>query len=290
MEDHGLSSMHQGDADVLHHPDVCSHVEHLRPVHHVHHGCGLWSDAAGRIVHVFVVLDRDPGNIFEGFPNRVDHGTRGCQVEYLNFLKYSYMNNIINSDEKTQESAMQNWIQSCIYARQRRAASSFAFQLIPGEDTMVQRVRLFRRMGKSSFAVQLSPTSGVVEVHCGSIDVIPNTFAAREELEESLQLLLKKKKKTTENKNSSSSLGGFEEGSGAEKAGSWEVGLRKLGPYSMDMRGFVQCSIVFVRRNSDEQKKEDGDEHGPCKSSSSAALVDKQKKKYLQWVQIRSFG
>jgi hypothetical protein len=151
--------------------------------------------------------------------------------------------------------------------------------------TVLQRVRLFRRISKSSFAVQLSPTSGVVEVHCSSINVIPNTFAAREELEECLLLLLEKKRTGS----NSRSMGGFEtRGMDKDGGGGWEVGLRKLGPYSMDSRGFVQCSIVFTRKNGDK-KQEEGDEQKPRKSSSSGA-ADKQKKKSLQWVQIRSFG
>jgi hypothetical protein len=83
MEDHGVPCRHQGDADLLHHPDVCCYVEHMRSLHHVHDGRGVWSDIAGGFVHVFLVLDWDLGNLSQRVQDWFDVGARGCEVDHM---------------------------------------------------------------------------------------------------------------------------------------------------------------------------------------------------------------
>jgi hypothetical protein len=135
-------------------------------------------------------------------------------------------------------------------------------------------VRLFRRTGKNSFSVQLSPSSGVVEVHCTEVDVLPNTFAAREELEENLILLSQKhRQKTSKIVVVPHCL---------NEGGRWEVQICRLGSFSMESHGFVQCHILFQRMEGNScEKKEEEEKVLP------SPLEQKSKKKSLKWVQLK---
>ena len=137
-------------------------------------------------------------------------------------------------------------------------------------------VRLFRRNGKDSFSVQLSPSSGVVEVRCSSIEVLPpQGFAmmADRDLEERLLLLGRKE---------FGCMGGFEvegnnrvEGDSVE-AGStgWKVILSRLGPFSIEDKAFVQCSMVFDGRGLPLETKNG----------------QRRRKKSLGWCQQKNFA
>lgn len=145
-----------------------------------------------------------------------------------------------------------------------------------------QQVRLFRRTKKNSFSVQLSPTSGVVEVHCSRVDVVPNTFAAREELEENLLLIsssLSSKKKRQQGGGGGACVLGENE---------WMVELRELGPFSMESHGFVQCHIVFSKKKTSGSEKEETNKSVEEKEEEEdQPLLLPTKKKSLRWVQVK---
>ena len=104
-------------------------------------------------------------------------------------------------------------------------------------------VRLFRRNNKQSFSVQLSQTSGVVEVHCTSTIVDPPLEV--DALERKLLRL---------GREEFGCLGGFS----SLPEGGWQVQLTKLGTFDVKARGFVQCRIRFekVAGGEDEEVSE----------------------------------
>lgn len=99
-------------------------------------------------------------------------------------------------------------------------------------------VRLFRRNNRTSFSVQLSNTSGIVEVHCTQVLVKPPS--SKMQLED---LLLKMGRHPD-----------FfaREMGGAHHARGWKVQLVELGRYDLKARGFVGCKILFEKSSATE--------------------------------------
>lgn len=139
-------------------------------------------------------------------------------------------------------------------------------------------VRLFRRAGKNSFSVQLSPTSGVVEVRCSTVDVIPDLFSTREALEERLLLMGKKVPGSA-----LQCIGNFDTDETQRQCG-WTVDIVQLGPFSMESHAFVQCHIAFQKLD-EEDGLAAGDEVAPVMSSK-----EQPKKKSLRWVQSKGMN
>lgn len=105
---------------------------------------------------------------------------------------------------------------------------------------MHMNIRLFRRNNKQSFSVQLSPSSGIVEVHCVEGNVAGGGTIAHE-LEDLLLRIGRDK---------FFHLGGFE----APYGGGWQVQLVRLGQFSIKARGFVQCKLRFSRVQQQPQQ------------------------------------
>lgn len=130
-------------------------------------------------------------------------------------------------------------------------------------------VRLFRRNNKHSFSVQLSPASGVVEVHCAGGSILVDPPLKVDQLERMLVQLGRER---------FGCMGGFSD----SFSGGWRVHLVKLGPFDIKARGFVQCRIRFERVAEQERKRRD------LKSASSLAAdvaVVNRRKTALKWVQ-----
>ena len=148
-------------------------------------------------------------------------------------------------------------------------------------------VRLFRRNNKQSFSVQLSPSSGIVEVHCSSpsssgVTVADNALSQNslDELEDHLLRL---------GRTEFGHLGGFHEPFGF----GWRVQLAKLGRYDLKARGFVQCTLIFEKmqqQHAAARPVHSGEAAAAASSSRSAAPQSStvmHKKAGLKWLQQR---
>jgi hypothetical protein len=123
---------------------------------------------------------------------------------------------------------------------------------------MGMNVCLFRRNSKQSFSVQLSLSSGVVEVHCTSILVDPPLKV--DALEKALRRI---------GREEFGHLGGFD----AFRRG-WRVQVLKLGAFDVKARGFAQCKIRF------EKVAEEEEASVPSSTDARQAVV---KKKGMKW-------
>lgn len=120
-------------------------------------------------------------------------------------------------------------------------------------------VCLLRQSGKSSFVVQLSPSSGVVEVHCVQVEA-----AAAKDLDSALQMMTGRSKH---------GIGGFS----APYRRGWRVTLAHLGKYDLKARGFLRCRIRF------EKVDGWGEEDGCAKK----VVEQPPRKKKMRWLQKR---
>lgn len=158
----------------------------------------------------------------------------------------------------------------------------------PCGDCLCQRVahtrmnvRLFRRNNKHSFSVQLSPSSGIVEVHCSSpsssgVTVADNALSQNslEELEDHLLRL---------GRTEFGHLGGFHEPYGF----GWKVQLVELGMYNLKARGFVQCTLIFEKMQQLSEVHSGGTAAAPPSPAALPRSTVRQKKAGLQWLQQR---
>lgn len=145
-------------------------------------------------------------------------------------------------------------------------------------------VRLFRRNNKQSFSVQLSPSSGIVEVHCSSpsssgVTVADNALSQNslDELEDHLLRL---------GRTEFGHLGGFHEPFGF----GWKVQLAKLGRYDLKARGFVQCTLIFEKMQQPAAVMQVHSGEAAAAAARSAAPQSstvKHKKAGLKWLQQR---
>jgi hypothetical protein len=92
----------------------------------------------------------------------------------------------------------------------------------------MEGVKLFRQTGQRSFAVQLTPSGGVVEIRCSHVDAHPE--------ESALQLFSRL------STCSGGHVGGLD-GDEDARLGSWSVSLVDAGKYCIKSRAFVGCHL-----------------------------------------------
>lgn len=138
-------------------------------------------------------------------------------------------------------------------------------------------LRLFRRNNKQSFSVQLSPTSGVVEIHCASGGVVVDKPCKVDDLERRLMKL---------GREEFGCIGGFSD----EFCGEWRVQLVKLGPFDIKARGFVQCKIQFTHVATDDghrhKKSDQKVAHRPTTTTTTGTITPTaapRRKTALKW-------
>lgn len=85
-------------------------------------------------------------------------------------------------------------------------------------------MKIFRKTGHKSFAVQSSSASGVVEIHCNKVDAKPS----KQQVDKALARL--------------STMGG----SVADGSGGWSIRLVELGMYCSKLKGFTGCHVEIV--------------------------------------------
>lgn len=175
----------------------------------------------------------------------------------------------------------------------RRQWQQLHMSLPEQEESKALNVRLFRRNNRQSFSVQLSPTSGIVEVHCSrgiSISAcsdLGGCATARSALQHELEYVLLRL-----GRSEFGHLGGFSKDA-RERGGGWKVQLTRLGPYDLRVKGFVQCSIVFTKAHSDASVHPPASEgrEGVAKRAEKQAgpgpASPQKKKTFFRWMMKR---
>lgn len=122
-------------------------------------------------------------------------------------------------------------------------------------------VRVFRRNAKQSFSVQLSPSSGVVEILCRQVEVVSVQCDDGSKLLEGMLQRLGREEFGW-------CIGSFDGDYQSCSSCCWKAEVLELGQYSMQARGFVQCTLRFTyMTGGDDGAKQEEQQKQPTPAS-----------------------